>query len=151
MTYRNDAARGADVLGRWRMLAEQRLEHLTELFESGRWRRYHSERAFLENIKEAKFAVETWRGLSTTPVANPQKTISPAQSILMRALEPKPAIAPEPIGKPAATEIAFAAREKAQATPVADLLALERALDVPSPALDFAAIEQRYPLLRNSL
>jgi len=151
MTYRNDAARGADVLGRWRMLAEQRLEHLTELFESGRWRRYHSERAFLENIKEAKFAVETWRGLSTMPAANPPRTISTAQSILMRALQPKSVVAPEPIEMPKAAEIAFVAREKAQATPAADLLALERALDVPSPALDFAAIEQRYPLLRNSL
>ena len=149
MTYRNDAARGADVLGRWRMLAEQRLEHLTELFESGRWRRYHSERAFLENIKEAKFAVETWRGLSTAPVANPPKTISPAQSILMRALQPKSVVAPEPIEMPKAAEIAFAAREKAPAAPMADLLA--RTLDVPSPALDFAAIERRYPLLRNSL
>jgi uncharacterized repeat protein (TIGR03809 family) len=117
------------------------------LFESGRWRRYHSERAFLENIKEAKSAVETWRGLSTAPVVKPPKTISAAQSILRRALEPKPAIAPEPIELPKATEIAFAAREKA--TPVADLLA--RTLDMPSPALDFAAIEQRYPLLRNSL
>ena len=33
--------------------------------------------------------------------------------------------------------------------PVIDLLALERALEVP--ALDFAAIERRYPLLRNAL
>src|SRR5438552_19174354 len=90
-------ARGRNIVARWRMLAEQRLEHLTELFESGRWRRYHSERAFLENIKEAKFAVETWRGLSTAPVANPPKTISPAQSILMRALQPKSVVAPAPI------------------------------------------------------
>jgi len=150
MTHRNDAARGADVLGRWRMLAEQRLEHLTELFESGRWRRYHSERTFLENIKEARSAVETWRGLSTT-TADRQKTVSSAQSILMRALEPVPVVAPEPIEMPEAAEIAFVAREKAPATPVVDLLALERALDVPKSGLDFAAIEQRYPLLRNSL
>ena len=68
MTHRNGAARSADVLGRWRELAEQRLEHLTELFESGRWRRYYGELAFLENIREAKVAVETWRGLSTPRV-----------------------------------------------------------------------------------
>jgi len=43
--------------------AERRLEHLTELFESGRWRRYHTELEFLENIQEAKAAVETWRDL----------------------------------------------------------------------------------------
>lgn len=35
------------------------------MFESGRWRRYHSEVAFLENIREAKRAVQTWRALAT--------------------------------------------------------------------------------------
>jgi uncharacterized repeat protein (TIGR03809 family) len=64
MTHQTDVARGRDIIARWCDLAEQRLEHLTELFETGRWRRYHSELAFLENIKEAKSAVETWRDLS---------------------------------------------------------------------------------------
>ncbi len=35
------------------------------MFETGRWRRYHSEIAFLENIQEAKRAVQTWRALAT--------------------------------------------------------------------------------------
>jgi uncharacterized repeat protein (TIGR03809 family) len=65
MTHRQDVARGHDIVARWCNLAEQRLEHLTELFETGRWRRYHTERAFLENIQEAKAAVETWRDLLT--------------------------------------------------------------------------------------
>src|ERR1700716_618644 len=64
MTHRADVARGRDVIARWCALAEQRLEHLTELFDTGRWRRYHSELAFLENIQEAKAAVEIWRDLS---------------------------------------------------------------------------------------
>jgi len=68
MTHRIDVADGRDPgldLGaRWRDLAERRLEYLTELFESGRWRRYYSERAFLENIQEAKAAVALWRNLS---------------------------------------------------------------------------------------
>lgn len=34
------------------------------MFETGRWRRYHSELAFLENIQEAKRAVQTWRALA---------------------------------------------------------------------------------------
>ncbi len=63
MTHRADVAHGRDIVARWCVLAEQRLEYLTELFETGRWRRFHSERAFLENIQEAKAAVETWRGL----------------------------------------------------------------------------------------
>src|SRR3977135_4687739 len=64
MTHRADVARGRDVIARWCALAEQGLEHLTELFDTGRWRRYHSELAFLENIQEAKAAVEIWRDLS---------------------------------------------------------------------------------------
>ncbi len=149
MTHRNDAARGADVLGRWRMLAEQRLEHLTELFESGRWRRYHSEKAFLENIREAKNAVDIWRGLSTAK-AVPQKPVAAAQSILIRALAPVPVIAPEPIKIPAAPEVAFAPQDEMPVAPIIDMLALEQALDVPELTIDLAAIEQRYPLLRNT-
>lgn len=34
------------------------------MFETGRWRRYHSELAFLENVQEAKRAVQTWRALA---------------------------------------------------------------------------------------
>src|SRR4051794_32872242 len=65
MAQRADVARGREIIERWCVLAEQRLEHLTELFESGRWRRYHSERSFLENIQQAKTAVETWRSLAS--------------------------------------------------------------------------------------
>jgi uncharacterized repeat protein (TIGR03809 family) len=65
MTHRQSAAGGRDVAARWCALAEQRLEHLSEMFETGRWRRYHSELAFLENIQEAKRAVQTWRAIAT--------------------------------------------------------------------------------------
>lgn len=73
MAQRLDAARGQEraqeILDRWCALAEERLDHLTELFETGRWRRYHSELSFLENIQEAKSAVETWRRLATREAA----------------------------------------------------------------------------------
>ncbi len=65
MTIRTDVARGRDIVVRWSALAEQRLDYLTELYETGRWRRYYSEDDFLENIREAKSAVETWHGLLT--------------------------------------------------------------------------------------
>jgi uncharacterized repeat protein (TIGR03809 family) len=73
MAQRLDVARGQEraqeILDRWCALAEQRLDHLTELFETGRWRRYHTELSFLENIQEAKSAVETWRRLATREAA----------------------------------------------------------------------------------
>jgi uncharacterized repeat protein (TIGR03809 family) len=148
MTNRNDAARSADVLGRWRQLAEQRLEHLTELFESGRWRRYYGELAFLENIREAKVAVETWRGLAAPRVvAEPAIRVtwpSATAPQRWRPAAPAPVIAFEPIEVPVLAE--------ASAEPVIDFRALERALEVPDEqVLDLVTIEQRYPLLRNTL
>jgi uncharacterized repeat protein (TIGR03809 family) len=69
MTHRQELVSAAgcsrEVAARWCTLAEQRLEHLSEMFETGRWRRYHSELAFLENIQEAKRAVQTWRAIAT--------------------------------------------------------------------------------------
>ena len=58
MTYQLDVAGGRDIVARWCALAEQRLHYLTELFETGRWRRFHTELSFLENIQEAKAAVD---------------------------------------------------------------------------------------------
>ncbi|MGY8636863.1 TIGR03809 family protein [Bradyrhizobium sp. 14AA] len=67
------------VAARWCALAEQRLQHLSEMFETGRWRRYHSEIAFLENIQEAKRAVQTWRALATgADVAEAAASVTPA-------------------------------------------------------------------------
>ncbi|WP_028135364.1 TIGR03809 family protein [Bradyrhizobium japonicum] len=72
-------AAGRDVAARWCALAEQRLQHLSEMFETGRWRRYHSEIAFLENIQEAKLAVQTWRALATGgDVAEAAASVTPA-------------------------------------------------------------------------
>jgi uncharacterized repeat protein (TIGR03809 family) len=83
MTHRQEAVRdvaiGRDIAARWCALAEQRLVHLSEMFETGRWRRYHSEIAFLENIQEAKLAVQTWRALATgADVAAAAASVSPA-------------------------------------------------------------------------
>src|SRR4030081_754488 len=107
MTHRADVARGRDVVARWCVLAEQRLEYLTELFETGRWRRYYSERAFLENIREAKTAVEIWRELSTREASRdnfalhisrpPPATFSAAPSWPARPGAPRPML---PCGHP---------------------------------------------------
>ncbi|RXG96872.1 TIGR03809 family protein [Bradyrhizobium zhanjiangense] len=83
MTHRQEVVRdGAvsrDIAARWCALAEQRLQHLSEMFETGRWRRYHSEIAFLENIQEAKRAVQTWRALATgADVAAAAASVTPA-------------------------------------------------------------------------
>lgn len=53
-----------DVAQRWAVLAERRLSYLTELYDSGRWRRFHNEADFLDNIAEAKSAVERWQAMA---------------------------------------------------------------------------------------
>lgn len=83
MTHRQEVVRDVavsrDIAARWCALAEQRLQHLSEMFETGRWRRYHSEIAFLENIQEAKRAVQTWRALATgADVAEAAASVTPA-------------------------------------------------------------------------
>ena len=156
MTIRTDVARGRDLLSRWCALAENRLDYLTEMFESGRWRRYYSEIAFLENIKEAKIAVETWRGLSTPGAMLGPSPIEiswsgPARAARMRKVEPfAAAVAIGPQAELVGRDEADLVLSDETAAPDVDMTALEQALDNPA-TLDLTAIEQRYPLLRNTL
>ena len=161
MTQRTDLARGRDIVARWCVLAEQRLEYLTELFETGRWRRFHSEVAFLENVREAKAAVETWRGLLTREASLDNSAIdmawlgrtgviSPPRSqparIAMRSFEP-PAEIPAPLHvAPIAAEPEPPLADEAPVAPEQDALAKTVAL-----TLDIVAMQERYPLLRNAL
>jgi uncharacterized repeat protein (TIGR03809 family) len=159
MTYRLDVADGRDILARWCNLAEQRLEYLTELFETGRWRRYHSEVAFLENIQEAKTAVETWRSLSTREASFDNSAIDMSwlgrtQAALprverLRDRRPPPlqvaAQRPPPeVSMSAGPELVVS--DEAPSAPVLDASGLD--ID---PELTLDAIVQRYPLLRNAL
>jgi uncharacterized repeat protein (TIGR03809 family) len=142
MTHRQDAAVSRDLVARWCVLAEQRLEYLTAMFESGRWRRYYGELAFLENIREAKTAVEKWRRLSTPAAARE----NPAIDIAWQVMPSAPVMVRPAFDVPVTAEKA----DEAPSAPAVDLVALEHALnEVLVPAL--SAIEQRYPLLRNAL
>jgi len=180
MAHPADVARGRNIVARWCNLAEQRLEYLTELFETGRWRRYHTELEFLENIQEAKAAVETWRELlsreaaidntaidmawlgrrRTTPLPRDvgyRQPVAPLQPALVAQLQPTPVAAKPP-------PVVTAPRRDASADVLA---ALERqfgvAAEAPSvpdapalddmsmPALSLDTMKERYPLLRNAL
>lgn len=149
MTNRTDAARGREILARWCALAEARLEHLTELFESGRWRRYHSDVSFLENVQEAKQAVETWRdllrreaSLDNSPIDISwlgRGRVTPLPAPIR--LHSRPVERPVPVVPPA---------------PPIEIVVIEEAMEEEAPApeemplLDLAAIQARYPLLRNA-
>jgi uncharacterized repeat protein (TIGR03809 family) len=52
------------VAHRWRDLAEKRRLHLLELYDSGRWRHYYSEREFHAAMRDAVNATERWSALA---------------------------------------------------------------------------------------
>ena len=148
MTYRSDLARGRDIVARWCKLAEQRLEHLTELFETGRWRRYHSEAVFLENIQEAKAAVETWRNLLSREASLDNSVID--MSWLGRARTTLPQVDGwrQPRPQPQLRAVPGVPGDSAEPPAAAAPPAVD---EMPLPVLDLAAMQQRYPLLRNAL
>jgi uncharacterized repeat protein (TIGR03809 family) len=167
MAHPADVARGRSIVARWCNLAEQRLEYLTELFETGRWRRYHSESAFLENIREAKDAVETWRGLLNSEATPDNLPVDlswlgrgNSVSLAKREVPIKqaPAIAPQlvelAVAPPVSVVPAMAEPQpQPQPVPVLDLvetteeIAFDQTLAL---TLDIVAMADRYPLLRNA-
>ena len=158
MTHQLDVARGGDVIARWCALAEQRLEYLTELFETGRWRRYHSEIAFLENIQEAKSAVEIWRGLSMHEASRDNAAIDMSWLGHVRTKLPRGESPRDQVHRPRPAETAAEVPASAiSIVPETDGRYSQPAASAPAmadasePSQDLTAIAQRYPLLRNAL
>ena len=172
MAHPADVARGRNIVARWCNLAERRLEYLTELFETGRWRRFHTELEFLENIQEAKTAVATWRDLLSREAALDNTAIDMTwlgrrrttplpltplprdqglrQPIVQLQSKPAPTAAPVPREVPPDVLVALESQpvvaDEAPSAP--DGLGLD---EMQFPALDLDSMKDRYPLLRNAL
>jgi uncharacterized repeat protein (TIGR03809 family) len=158
MTYQLDVAGGRDIVARWCTLAEQRLQYLTELFETGRWRRFHTELSFLENIQEAKAAVDLWRDLlsrgtsrhNSTPGTSRLATSVSLPSV--ESLRRQMGRVPQQPAMPSETSAAIMAvlPEASNLQPVKVQPAPMRP---PNPRIrpNISSIAERYPLLRNSL
>jgi uncharacterized repeat protein (TIGR03809 family) len=163
-----DAARGRGIVERCCVLAEQRLDYLTELFETGRWRRYFGEVAFLDNIQESKRAVETWRGLLNREATADNRPIdlswlgcrstSPPGRLSMLQEPPTPKItqlataAPVDTAQPGSEIVAPTQPEPGVALPV-DVVAAGQPMAVQDGwqyALSPDRVKQRYPLLHNA-
>jgi uncharacterized repeat protein (TIGR03809 family) len=157
MTHQLDVARGRDVIARWCALAEQRLEYLTELFETGRWRRYHSELAFLENIQEAKAAVETWRGLSMREASRDNAAVDMSWLGRVRTTLPRGESPRDQVHRPQPAEMVREALSVISIVPETDGPYQQQAASAPAMAdaselsQDLTEIAKRYPLLRNAL
>lgn len=159
MTHPTDVARGRDIVARWCELAEQRLDYLTDLFETGRWRRFHSEREFLENVREAKAAVETWRGmldseasLNNLPVDLSWIGKRSSVPLAKREVPPEPIAAPRLAVLPEATPVSVVpAMVEPEPVLALDPELEESALDKTlALTLDIVGMARRYPLLRNA-
>jgi hypothetical protein len=160
MTHRLDVARGRDIVARWCALAEQRLEYLTELFETGRWRRYHSDIDFLENIQEAKSAVEIWRDLSRREASRDNSAVDFSWLGRARATMPRGQTWRDQVDRLQPQQTGLADERSPSDVSIAAETEQVYSDDAPSaPATDSVseltlridAIEQRYPLLRNAL
>jgi len=124
MIHRQDETCSRELAARWCALAERRLKHLIAMFESGRWRRYHSKAGLLENLEEARRAVEAWRTLAQPNALN---IAADASALVSLAPSDDPA------------EIA--------APPMAPVAQLAPAEQENEPVLD--DIKARYPQLWN--
>ena len=173
MAQRPDLARAQEILNRWCALAEQRLDHLTELFETGRWRRYHSEESFLENIQEAKSAVETWRRIATREASldnsavdiswlNSPRPLPPRCNPLSGYYVPPPPRRADIRAEPEKVEAPIAPRMGEGVLATSEKMTSEQTVSnavPPAPpadknwqrALDLSSMQERYPLLRNAL
>jgi uncharacterized repeat protein (TIGR03809 family) len=66
-------------------LAEQRLAYLTELYDSGRWRRFHADAEFLSMVRDTKTAVDTWRRILRLEPLDLQDATAPLEAALSLA------------------------------------------------------------------
>lgn len=150
---RGYAAKGHHLVERWCTLAEARLAYLTELFDSGRWRRFHSEREFFENIQEARVSVDRWRALLADDAAVGQAEPLGLPWNRLSHVSQRAAVAHAPGPYPASTQAArlVASNDTPdhQASPARETV-------TPSDfdwqeALAPAAIADRYPMLRAAM
>jgi uncharacterized repeat protein (TIGR03809 family) len=170
-----DVARRRDLLARWCNLAEQRLEHLTELFETGRWRRYHTEQSFLENIQEARSVVDIWRRLSMSEAsldneaARGDAAADASWPGHISVTLPRGDARRDPVRQVSSPSLSFPTAARPPIPPAAVRISSNQAPSVPaidapvvkrdplrSPdnapeLLDIAAMQKRYPLLRNAI
>jgi uncharacterized repeat protein (TIGR03809 family) len=118
--------RGYQV-ARWRKLAEQRLEHITDLFVTGRWRRYFTEKDFLELVRQTKDAVATWRRLDMQAIETPMPPRSAAVGVLAPNVNLEIFLEePELVSKPAPAEARPPVRLPSPFEDAVGAMALER-------------------------
>jgi uncharacterized repeat protein (TIGR03809 family) len=91
---------GRSLVVRWRILAQKRLDHLIELYESGRWKLYYDEPEFLALIQETRSALKVWHELAP-PDSQFDK---PAEIAVSQVLADSPSLLPSALADQVAAE-----------------------------------------------
>jgi hypothetical protein len=157
MASQLDVARGREIVARWCKLAEQRLDYLTQLFETGRWRRFYSEGAFLENVREAKAAVEAWRDLLSREGSRDNRAIDMSWIGRARTALPLSPFRHGPLHPPRIAETPRHAPPENSVLPEDAGVGVNatRSADAREDAMalvtNLTTMAERYPLLRNAL
>jgi uncharacterized repeat protein (TIGR03809 family) len=60
MAFATPLWKADEVSLRWRSLAERRRSYFVELYNSGRWKQYYTEDAFLAQMREVVRSAEQW-------------------------------------------------------------------------------------------
>lgn len=68
------------IAQRWRDLAERRRAHFTELYESGRWKKYYSEDGLLLRMREVVSTADGWGMIASCFAQEAAARPEPAQS-----------------------------------------------------------------------
>jgi uncharacterized repeat protein (TIGR03809 family) len=157
MASQLDVAKGREIVARWCNLAEQRVEYLTGLFETGRWRRFYGQEAFLENVREAKAAVEAWQALLSREALPDNRAIDLSWLGRPRTVLPPSVFRSDVIHRPRALEVAVNLSPKISDLPevdsvgVSEMSSAKALQEDVALAPDLTTITDRYPLLRNAL
>jgi hypothetical protein len=61
----------AELTEKWRSLAARRRAYFVQLYESGRWRLYYSEEAFITAVREVVAVAQAWDDLACRNAAPP--------------------------------------------------------------------------------
>lgn len=166
--HASDVSRGRQILSRFLALAEERLAHLTELYESGRWERYFTQTELLDNVREAKTAVTAWTMLVSTEGLSNNRPVDLSWLDSSRPLPPRRHLVLD--DETPSLSSRFAERRSAPEAFASDLLPPTPepilvevpVVTAPQPvaagptlppwqqALDYALMEKRYPLLRKA-
>lgn len=69
----------AELIEKWRSLAARRKAYFVQLYESGRWRLYYSQEAFVVAMREVVAVAQAWEDLARENLARKNLSAPPRQ------------------------------------------------------------------------